>query len=143
MLERFGLENKILAINADNASSNKTQTEALEKKKNSFNIVNRVRCFNHTIQLACKAILHPFTAGTITADDDDDDTSSDGLPDLEDVSNDEDEDEEDSGEGFDHEGDCGLDELTQLSEDKQRKFLDETAAVKQSLTKVSQPIYAI
>ncbi|KAG1806028.1 hypothetical protein EV424DRAFT_1298127, partial [Suillus variegatus] len=51
MLEQFGLTQKILALNADNASANDTQTKYLATLDNSFHAYNRVRCFNHTIQL--------------------------------------------------------------------------------------------
>ncbi|KAJ7065552.1 hypothetical protein C8F01DRAFT_932417, partial [Mycena amicta] len=53
MLRRFGLERKILAWTGDNATSNDTQTEALDlSTENIFEGVNRVRCFNHTLNLA-------------------------------------------------------------------------------------------
>ncbi|KAF8871162.1 hypothetical protein BD779DRAFT_1429401, partial [Infundibulicybe gibba] len=51
MLEAHGLENKILAFNGDNATSNDMQTCKLAVLPNSFEEVNRVRCFNHTLQL--------------------------------------------------------------------------------------------
>ncbi|TFK48642.1 hypothetical protein OE88DRAFT_1613908, partial [Heliocybe sulcata] len=51
MLVDYGLEEKILSFNGDNATSNDTQTDALHRAKNSFHKANRVRCFNHTINL--------------------------------------------------------------------------------------------
>ncbi|EGN98178.1 hypothetical protein SERLA73DRAFT_138494 [Serpula lacrymans var. lacrymans S7.3] len=51
MLERFGLEQKVLVVTMDNATSNDTQTAKLSKLNNSFSTFNRVRCFNHTLQL--------------------------------------------------------------------------------------------
>ncbi|KAI0281071.1 hypothetical protein BC826DRAFT_865523, partial [Russula brevipes] len=51
MLEAFGLQDRILAVSADNATSNDTQGEALADMHNSFELENRVRCFNHTLQL--------------------------------------------------------------------------------------------
>jgi hypothetical protein len=78
MLERFGLENKVSLIHArlcyhlflsqmhaftgDNVTSNDTQTAELEKKRNSFDTSNHVRCFNHTIQLSAKSLLKPFAS---------------------------------------------------------------------------------
>jgi hypothetical protein len=132
MLERFGLAFKILAFNGDNASPNDTQTTELDKKKNSFDVVNRVRCFNHTIQLACKALLRPFASSNPPAADD---NESDGLPDLEDVSDDSSDGIEEGDNVDDREYD-GVDELGQLSDDRRAIFLDQTAAVKQSITKV-------
>ena len=60
MLNRFGLTEKILAVNADNATSNDTQTTKLDQLDNSFEEENRVRCFNHTLQLSAKSLLKPF-----------------------------------------------------------------------------------
>ncbi|KAF8551891.1 hypothetical protein OG21DRAFT_1389017, partial [Imleria badia] len=51
MLERFGLTHKILAVNADNATANDTLTKTLASLDNAFDAANRVRCFNHTVQL--------------------------------------------------------------------------------------------
>ncbi|KAJ7192442.1 hypothetical protein GGX14DRAFT_304208, partial [Mycena pura] len=53
MLQRFNLQHKILAWTGDNATSNDTQNTALANNpNNSFDAVNRVRCFNHTLNLA-------------------------------------------------------------------------------------------
>src|SRR5258705_11663448 len=60
MLERFGLTEKILAFNADNATPNDVQTIKLDQLDNSFKEENRVRCFNHTLQLSAKSLLKPF-----------------------------------------------------------------------------------
>ena len=68
---------KILTINADNAMSNDKQMAYLNKLPNSFEQVNHVRCFNHTLQLSAKALLKTFDnpkPGSIddnNADDDD------------------------------------------------------------------------
>ncbi|KAG6818456.1 hypothetical protein H0H92_002715, partial [Tricholoma furcatifolium] len=86
MLMKHGLENKIMAINADNATSNDTQTDRLESLPNSFSGVNRVRCFNHTLNLAVKALLRPFSCKA------EDDTDSEQMPELMEV----DEEDEDS-----------------------------------------------
>ncbi|KAG6825672.1 hypothetical protein H0H92_002873 [Tricholoma furcatifolium] len=88
MLIKHGLKNKILAVNADNASSNDTQTDALDALPNSFSCVNCVRCFNHTLQLAVKALLRPFSK-----EDGDKDDEAEALPELEPT--DEDDDDED------------------------------------------------
>ncbi|KAG6807073.1 hypothetical protein H0H92_008924, partial [Tricholoma furcatifolium] len=86
MLLKHGLENKIMAINADNATSNDTQTDHLESLHNSFSHVNRVHCFNHTLNLAVKALLHPFSCKA------EDDADSEQMPELMEV----DEEDEDS-----------------------------------------------
>ena len=41
---------------------NDTQTRKLASLNNSFEMTNRVRCFNHTLQLSAKALLKPFAA---------------------------------------------------------------------------------
>ncbi|KAG1895342.1 uncharacterized protein F5891DRAFT_907859, partial [Suillus fuscotomentosus] len=51
MLEDFGLTQKILAFNGDNATSNDMQTMKLDQLPNSFAKENRACCFNHTLQL--------------------------------------------------------------------------------------------
>ena len=70
MLTRFGLVDKILAMNADNASSNNTQTTALAGMENSFESEKRIRCFNHTIQLSAKALVEQFNTGMKAAAND-------------------------------------------------------------------------
>ncbi|KAF8219368.1 hypothetical protein L208DRAFT_1341035, partial [Tricholoma matsutake] len=47
---------QILAVNADNATSNNTQGETLAEMPNSFKLKNCVRCFNHTLQLSVKTL---------------------------------------------------------------------------------------
>jgi hypothetical protein len=49
-----------LAYNGDNATVNDAQTEKLDKLPNSFEAVNRVRCFTHTLQISAKALISPF-----------------------------------------------------------------------------------
>ena len=138
----------MLAFTSDNVTSNDTQTAELEKKKNSFNLGNHVRCFNHTVQLSAKALLCPFTICVSSA------TTDDEVPLLEDVEDDGDgddgdgndvedvEDEDDplaeDGNNVDNDVDDGVDELAELSEEERDKVLEETAAVKQTITKVSR-----
>ncbi|KAJ7430554.1 hypothetical protein FB451DRAFT_944170, partial [Mycena latifolia] len=51
-----------LGLTGDNATSNDTQTTFLhDNPKNSFDEVNRIRCFNHTLQLSAKGLLRPFS----------------------------------------------------------------------------------
>ena len=51
---------QILTFNADNATNNDKQTMCLHQLNNSFDHVNRIRCYNHTMQLSAKALLKPF-----------------------------------------------------------------------------------
>ena len=50
-------------MNADNATSNDTQSETLTEMPDSFDLENHVRCFNHTLQLSAKTLLRPFNVG--------------------------------------------------------------------------------
>jgi hypothetical protein len=77
MLSRFNIAHKvhkpishkahtdflqILAWTGDNASSNDTQNTSLgDSPNNSFEAVNRVRCYNHTLNLSVQAFLRPFS----------------------------------------------------------------------------------
>jgi hypothetical protein len=50
---------------SDNATSNNTQLTALSNNPNNqFEGINHVRCFNHTINLAVKALLRLFQTTT-------------------------------------------------------------------------------
>jgi len=61
---------------------------------NSFEELNRVRCFNHTIQLSAKALLKPFSsAGSIEADNETE-YGDDGMPALQAVDNEDDDDDD-------------------------------------------------
>jgi hypothetical protein len=130
MLERFGLENRILAFSGDNASSNDTQAMALDKKKNSFRTENRICCFNHTIQLSAKALLQPFTS-CITAMDSGD--VADEIQDLMDLYDDEIEEDDES---IYSDNGSDIDGLHELNEAEQAEILKETAIVKQTISKV-------
>ena len=55
-------KDQILAFNGDNATSIDKQTEFLNGYPNSFESINCVQCFNHTLQLSVKAPLKPFGA---------------------------------------------------------------------------------
>jgi hypothetical protein len=136
MLECFGLAEKILAVIADNATANDTQTTKLSTLDNSFEEENRARCFNHTVQLSVKTLLKPFNmalSGKATyvdemVEEDDDDQL---IPEIDEGEDDEDEvDEEKDDE------DDGIDELEQLSENEQEQVLKDTAAVRGTVTKV-------
>ena len=73
MLEQFKLNGKILALNADNVTSNDTQMTKLDALDNSFDEENWVQCNNHTLQLSAKSLLKPFniTLSGKAADNDD------------------------------------------------------------------------
>jgi hypothetical protein len=132
MLERFGLEKKILAFNADNATSNDTQTSKLATFDNTFDEVNRVRCFNHTVQLSAKELIKPFNAGmtgSSTVVDDDG-----GMPVLENCDSDADADAWDLD--TDEDIDDNIDELDAMTDEEREEFMADTAVVREAVTKV-------
>ncbi|KAL1698451.1 hypothetical protein EV121DRAFT_165766, partial [Schizophyllum commune] len=52
---------QVLSLIGDNASPNDKMTELVgQNPANSFREDDRVRCFNHTLQLAANALLYPF-----------------------------------------------------------------------------------
>jgi hypothetical protein len=144
MLERFGLTEKILSFNADNATSNDTQTTKLDQLDNAFEEANRVRCFNHTLQLSAKSLLKPFNAAISSsttddaaAQDVDDDDQAAYADDEEDERGEEEEEEEDvEGVVEDDVEDDNIDELQELSEEERERVLEETAVVRETVSKV-------
>ena len=88
---------QVLAVNADNMSLKDTQGELLADMPNSFKLENHVHCFNHTLQLSVKTLLHPFNVGLGKGMEDGDGTDADnllGLGDDKDEDKDKDKDED-------------------------------------------------
>jgi hypothetical protein len=110
---------------------------------------NRVRCFNHTLQLSAKTLLCPFNAGLGNTDEDATNAGVDDLPDLDDDDNDNDDnDDEDSNsnsnrnssnvlDDLDADADNGIDELNDLDSDTCEELLADTAALRQTVSKAS------
>ena len=142
MLEQFGLTERILGINADNASANNKQTTKLSSLNNSFKEEYRARCFNHTLQLSAKTLLKPFNvalSGNAADNIDTTDEDNEELPNLVDADEEgeeEDDDNDKENEDKDDEDD-GVDELETLSEEERAEVIEETAAVRVTVTKVS------
>jgi hypothetical protein len=172
MLSRFNIAHKvrktishkartdflqILAWTGDNALSNDTQNTSLgDSPNNSFEAVNRVRCYNHTLNLAVQAFLRPFSppppkkgskgkgkakenTDNDTEDNNDYDTNdsdsdiNDGdleddeeLPDLADISTD----------PLDNVDDVDDSAWKGMEEAEQAALLAETDSVKQVITRV-------
>jgi hypothetical protein len=133
---------QILAFNGDNATSNDKQTSYLDGLPNSFEAVNRVRCFNHTMQLSAKALMKPFDT-PISPDDSDVDEPTD----IDDALSVEGDNKEGDGEDIDfgsvssddqdeRENGASDDPLEGLDADAQQQLLDDTAAVRTMLDKV-------
>jgi hypothetical protein len=135
-------------MNADNATLNDTQGETLAKMPNSFELENRVRCFNHTLQLSAKTLLRPFNAGLgKTSEDGDnpdvDDLLNSGVDDEEEDEDDEDEDEDLPGVPDLDDVDDGIDELDELDADEREGIIADTAAVRETVTKLRRLAFAI
>jgi hypothetical protein len=141
MLEQFGLTKKIHAVNANNATSNDTQTTKLDQRDNIFEEENRVQCFNHTLQLSAKALLKPFNIGLSgKATDDDNELTQDDDNDPAMVGDGGDEEDEEEQASEDNDEDDNIDELEELNEDEWNQVLQETVVVRETVTKVSNPI---
>jgi hypothetical protein len=137
-------------------------TTKLAGLENSFRSVNRVRCFCHTLQLSAKAFLKPFQAEKKkNASDDDSDDAQDGdddqdcvasedidtpddssLPDLLDPSDSDEEGELDDDESIADDVEDDIDELEALDAEDQEKVIEDTAAVRKTITKVCLNISA-
>jgi hypothetical protein len=137
MLERLCLTEKILAFNADNATSNDKQTTKLSKLDNSFEEQNRVRCFNHTVQLSTKTLLTPFNTALSRKATEDDGAMDEPDAEMPTLTEEEEDDEDDEDiEDKDDETD-GIDELEELGEDRRDEVLENTADVRETVTKVN------
>jgi hypothetical protein len=151
MLTRFGLTHKILAMNADNASSNDTQTTSLANLDNSFEEENRVRCFTHSMQLSANALIQPFNAGMTPApvlevDDDAPDGSGGDTPSDNEEGDDDDNEDEDKDSLLalnEDDVDDGIDELEDLSETDRETLMQETQDVRVTVSKLRNLSFAI
>jgi hypothetical protein len=123
---------QVLAFNGDNATSNDKQAACLHALPNSFDEVNRVCCFNHTMQLSARSLLKPFSTTIDDADADADADSDLAPPALEEIS-DEDEASADNNNNNREEED---DALEALSAEEKEALFDNTAAVRTTLDKV-------
>jgi hypothetical protein len=135
---------QILALNADNATSNDSQTAVLAQMENTFEDVNRARCFNHMLQLSAKTLLKPFNAGMSSTkpalQEEEYDNFDNEMPTLLDDNGDSNEDghedgHDGGGEYLDGEGEPEdadgdeIDELNQLDEQEREKILMDTSVV--------------
>jgi hypothetical protein len=126
-------------MNADNASSNDTQSRSLARRNNSYEEDNHIRCFNHTVQLSAKTLLAPFNPALSSSAplDSTEENDIDEIPELEGVSDEEDEGEEacgsDSEDADDQDDNNGF---TELTEEEREEILTKTAAVRETVTKV-------
>ncbi|EEB92003.1 hypothetical protein MPER_09550, partial [Moniliophthora perniciosa FA553] len=132
IVQSYGIEDKVLGFTGDNATSNDTQTDHLDVNLlNFFNSPNRVRCYNHILNLIVKALLKPF-GSRVQMDEDVTDDSVGDVPDLMDVVSDDDNDDDTS---FTYESDEDEIEIEWSTTD-QAGLTEEVANVKMAIDKV-------
>jgi hypothetical protein len=130
---------QILGITADNATSNDRHKEEFAAMDNSFEEENHVRCFNHTLQLAAKALLRPFNpalgkAPDIDSDDDlgvedqDSDGEEDSQPDVLEI--------------YDVDDD-NIDEIDNLDADIRKTLTEKAGVVRTTISKLRQLSFSI
>jgi hypothetical protein len=127
----------VLAITTDNASANDKLVQKLDKLENSFEADNHVHCFNHTLQLSAKTLIRPFNPGI--AKDKDADHLDDDTGVMLKVDDDDDNDADadaDSDEELTDDRDDGIDEMEALSESEQEDLLENTAEIREAVSKV-------
>ena len=117
--------------------------EKLDDLPNSFEKMNRVRCFNHTMQLSVKALLRPFVVATENSDDQDADSSD--MPPSEDIEEheqdddteevDEDENNNDDNDDDDDDDDDN-DPFDRLDPEAKAQLMEDMQAVRTTLNKV-------
>lgn len=117
---------------------------------NSFEEVNRVRCFNHTLQLSAKALLRPFNAGMGKMSDDDTSDLTGGAEeqtedkdDGDDDNDDDNDDDEPNVVDLNDDPDDNIDELDVLTEGDRDKILEDTSAVRAIVSKLRNLAFAI
>jgi hypothetical protein len=118
-------------MTSDNASSNDVQADALYALENSFDEANCVHCFNHTIQLSGKALIKPFNAGMGKVNSN---IECDDVPSLEGFEEHEDDTDGDVDIFEDRNEDDDNSET--LSEEDQVALMDDTSAVRDTVSKV-------
>ena len=127
-------------MTADNASSNAVQVTALYGLENSFDEANRVRCFNHTIQLAGKVLIKPFNAGMGKAEDSED--SIGDAPSL-DMLNQDDDTDDDGDTGLPDDRDVEDDDEEILSEEEHSSIMSDTVEVRDTVSKVRSHLISV
>jgi hypothetical protein len=133
-------------MNADNASANDKQTDALAKLDNSFNADGQVQCFNHTAQLSARSLIRPFNPGMTKGknlDDANGEVEQNGSKII-----DEDDDRDHTNlasvlnDNVDN-NDDGIDELDSLDGIEKEDILADTEVVREAVSKLRQLSFAI
>jgi len=107
----------------------------LDKLPNAFEELNRVRCFNHTIQLSAKGLLKPYYSAGSIATGDETEYGDDGMPALETIDDKEEESAGDPDADDDDEED-EEDPLGALDDNEREELISSTEDVRTTLNKV-------
>ena len=99
----------------------------------SFEELNQVRCFNHTIQLLAKVLLKPFSSAGLIETDNETENDDDNMPELQAM---DDEDDEEDDPDVDDEDNEEEDLLAELDDDEREELINNTEAVRTMLNKV-------
>jgi len=105
---------------------------------NTFEELNRVRCFNHTTQLSAKALLKPFSSAGSTETYNGTEYGDNGMPELQvmDDEDDKEEEGEDDPDADDEDEEEEEDLFTDLDNDEREELINNTEAVCMMLNKV-------
>ena len=101
---------------------------------NSFEELNWVQCFNHTIQLLVKALLKPFSSARLTETNNETKNDDDSMLELQAM--DDEDDEEDDPDVDDEDNEEEEDLLAELDDDEREELINNTEAVRTMLNKV-------
>jgi hypothetical protein len=124
-----------LTFTGDNAKTNDVQTDRLEEFPNTFESVNRIRCFNHIMQLSAKALMKSFTSPAASGDNDDNDDDIDIInPVIADFAGDDDGDSDGCSNDDDYGGDVPA--FNALDGEEREELLANTEVVHETLSKV-------
>jgi hypothetical protein len=117
----------------------------LDELPNTFDELNRVRCFNHTIQLSAKGLLKPFYSVRSIETDNETEYGDDSVLSLQAL----DDEEKSEGEGEDDpnadndDKDEDEDPLGALDDDEREELINNTKAVCTTLNKVCLSPFSI
>jgi hypothetical protein len=107
----------------------------LDGLPNTFEELNRVQCFNHTLQLSAKGLLKPFYSAGLMETDHETEYGDDDMPALRAMDEEEGDSDVDHDAGHDDEEE-EEDPLGALDDDEREELINNTEAVSMTLNKV-------
>jgi hypothetical protein len=106
----------------------------LEELPNTFEELNRVRCFNHTLQLSVKGLLKPFYAAGSVETENETEYDNDGMSTLQAM--DDEEEDNDGDSDADNDDEEEEDPLGALDDNEREELIYNTEVVCTTLNKV-------